>query len=753
MPGGRQEQGLTVIAPHDEALLRFLTKHGCLDAAQREAVEKYAQSRGTTALEAVCDGGFATEEHVAEVFRSVLGLSRAGVDTDMPYLSLRRPLDQAIFEQHMVVPVSVSNGRLLLAMANPLDHDVLRQIAFASGLRVVPAVATLGAVRAALLRAAALPEPDDLPQPPPKPEPQVDRAAGMSPHHPIVKLGTLLLERAAALRASDVHLEPTADGITVRYRIDGVLEEATRLAEPARGPLVARLKVMAALDIAERRVPQDGGLALTLGGRRIDCRVSTLPTQYGEKVVVRILDAKRDLVDLAALGIEENELKHVAECLKGAEGMILTTGPTGAGKSTTLYAMLRAIQSSELNIVTVENPIEYRLPGITQTEIRERQGLTFAAALRSILRQDPDVILVGEIRDAETAQIAVQAAQTGHLVLSTLHTNDAVGAVTRLAKLGVDRELIASTLLLVIAQRLVRTICPRCSTPITAEECSHLPWRDALGGALLRRGAGCPECRQTGYRGRVGVYEVFRNTVETQRSISQGGDEIALRELVRRLGGRSLMQAALDKVRCGRTTPNQVALVFKADERYLLCPECGAALDKALDDCTRCGRSLRPTAPQPPPAPASHLPTTAVELSSVKDVASSVVLGAGVRGLCAAGGLDDLAAAELELAVCEACGLARGACPEGLLHIAVECSTDRYRVCVSDVGPAWFWPEPDAEPPGIEKLAEANAPEVQAFLIRSSVDEACYEREGQSNRLWLTKQPTPAPSAAVQAGG
>jgi type II secretory ATPase GspE/PulE/Tfp pilus assembly ATPase PilB-like protein len=283
--------------------------------------------------------------------------------------------------------------------------------------------------------------------------------------------------------------------------------------------------------------------------------VSTLPTQYGEKVVLRLLDPEKAVLDLDRLGFETRERQALDEYLNRSEGLILTTGPTGSGKSTTLYAMLRAIQSEELNIVTVENPIEYRLPGITQTQINERQGLTFASALRSILRQDPDVILVGEIRDLETAEIAIQAAETGHLVLSTLHTNDSVGAITRLQQIGIERPLIASTLLMVIAQRLIRKVCTTCGGAAKRS----FDAVSTIADGLAKQGDACPDCRDTGFRGRKGVYEIFRNTLEAKQMIEAGASELELRDLMRRHGGRPLIQVANQKVaegmHCGLVPP------------------------------------------------------------------------------------------------------------------------------------------------------------------------------------------------------
>jgi type II secretory ATPase GspE/PulE/Tfp pilus assembly ATPase PilB-like protein/anti-sigma regulatory factor (Ser/Thr protein kinase) len=753
----------------DDALMRFLLKHGCIDASVSAAVEEYARSHRLPVIEALCDGGFLDEAVIANTFHTVLRLPRVDLRNGSAHVA--EPIDLDTLKMHLAAPVEVANGRLVLAMANPLDHEALRKVAFTTGLRVVPAVGLLDDIRGALSRESP-PPPAAAPIAPEAPA-RVERLSTLIQERraepvgnsPIVKMAALLIEQALTLRASDIHLEPTPEGLTVRYRIDGVLEEATRLSPAVRSPLVARLKVMAALDIAERRVPQDGGLSIAVNGRAIDCRVSTLPTQYGEKVVIRILDAQRALVQLDQLGFEPDELARVREALRQSEGMILTTGPTGSGKTTTLYAMLQAVLSPEVNIVTVENPIEYRLAGVNQTEVHERQGMTFAAALRSILRQDPDVILVGEIRDRETAEIAVQAAQTGHLVLSTLHTNDSIGAVTRLAKLGIDRELIASTLLLVIAQRLLRRNCPRCTAPAADDAGAALPFRSAFGDGPLQRGRGCRDCRDTGYRGRVGVYEIFRNTQEAKRLISAGAGEVELRDLMRRQGGRSLMQTAIEKVRHGHTTPDEIVQVIKPDEGQRLCPGCGAMIDQHFHACPECGTALRRTctschapllegqdacaacgaAPGPvhaKPAAAPEPTTTAVELVASKALAVGSLLGAGVRGLCTAGGLDDVAAAELELAVVETCGLACTAGIDGTVRIAIELSPDGCSVCVSDDGAPWPWPRPNARPPDLEAFAEESQPEVRAFLIRSSVDEASYERGEHGNRLWLIKRPS-----------
>jgi type IV pilus assembly protein PilB len=773
------------LKPADEALLKFLEKRGCFSTQARTPVEELMRAQNLCAVEALCDGGFVEESAVVDAFLTGLRLPRAELNDFLPPLS--KPLDPETQKRHLMVAAGLDSGRLVLAMVNPLDQEAIRKARFASGLPVVAAVAPLSEIRAALENhALQAPGENVFSLAPAEPDPSEMAAVETDPHHPVVRMASLILVKGVISRASDVHLEPTADGLSVRYRIDGVLEEAVKLPLAVRTTLTARFKVMAGLDIAERRVPQDGRVSFLEGGRRIDGRVSTLPTQYGEKVVIRLLDAQRALVDLDQLGFEPWERQQVDECLQRPEGMILITGPTGSGKSTTLYSMIRAVQTPGVNIVTVENPIEYRLPGITQTEINERQGLTFANVLRSVLRQDPDVVLIGEIRDRETAEIAIQAAQTGHLVLSTLHTNDAVAAVIRLVNLGIDRELIASSLLLVIAQRLLRLLCPQCKTLVPEEARASLPLHEAWGDAPVMSGKGCPSCRNTGYRGRTGIYEVFRNTLEARRLIQGGATEVELRDLLRRQGGRLLMQVALDKVRGGLTAPEEVRSAVRPEEGVNLCPGCHRRVEQRFRSCPFCGAHLRlecvvcraplqegwercpdcgttcvhEIAHEPKAAARGSGKTHSLTLTAPADLSSPSLLAAGLRGVCVAGGLDDAAAAQIESAVIEACNLAASSTPEGIqceIKLEVEISPDGCRVCVSGQGPPWPWPRPSANLPDLDAFASGSSPEVRAFLIRSSADEAIYERADQTNRIWLIKRPSepaqdrPAPLGADTA--
>jgi type IV pilus assembly protein PilB len=358
--------------------------------------------------------------------------------------------------------------------------------------------------------------------------------------------------------------------------------------------LIGRFKIMARLDIAERRVPQDGRTKVRFQGRVIDFRVSSLPTQYGEKVTLRQLDAGGGARSLEELGFAEHDLGRLRQAARRPEGMILVTGPTGSGKTTTLYALIRELHSVARNIVTLENPIEYRLRGINQVEVNEKQGLTFAGVLRSVLRQDPDVILVGEIRDAETARIAFQAAQTGHLVLSTLHTNDSAATLTRLIDLGVEPYVVASSLHLVIAQRLVRRLCGKCAEPEAADPAllAQFPvLRDAA--ANPRRGRGCSACRQTGFDGRVGVYETLALSPTIAKLIESGGGESTIRQRARQEGMRLLLEDAEAKLRDGMTTLDEVARVVQVGEGVLRCHKCGHDVEEEFAVCPKCSVRLR----------------------------------------------------------------------------------------------------------------------------------------------------------------
>jgi type II secretory ATPase GspE/PulE/Tfp pilus assembly ATPase PilB-like protein len=373
---------------------------------------------------------------------------------------------------------------------------------------------------------------------------------------PVIKLVNGILLEAIRERSTDIHLEPFEDKLLVRYRIDGVLHDRYELTKGHQSPVTSRIKVMAKMDIAERFVPQDGRIGITLGDRAVDIRVSSLPTQHGERIVMRILDKARGLLTLEDLGMAQEERAKLDSLIRNPHGMILLTGPTGSGKSTSLYAIIQALARPEVNIITVEDPIEYDVPGVGQVHVNEKAGVTFASALRSILRQDPDIIMIGEMRDFDTAHIGVQSSLTGHLVLSTLHTNDSVSAVSRLADMGIEPYLIAGSLLGVVAQRLVRRICPKCRV----EEPAPAAMRK-YGLERVYRGTGCDHCGETGYRGRFGLYEQFDITLDIADAISSGATIAALKSMAKANGMRSLLELGVASVASGGTTPEEMIRV------------------------------------------------------------------------------------------------------------------------------------------------------------------------------------------------
>ena len=369
---------------------------------------------------------------------------------------------------------------------------------------------------------------------------------------PVIRMINALFAQAARDGASDMHIEPYEHHSVVRYRVDGVLRDVVSPRKALHSALISRIKIMANLDIAEKRLPQDGRIALRVGGRPIDVRVSTLPTGHGERAVLRLLDKEAGRLQLEKLGMSPQVLARLDDLIRQPHGIVLVTGPTGSGKTTTLYAALSRLDASTTNILTVEDPIEYDLAGISQTQVNAKIDMTFALALRAILRQDPDVIMIGEIRDLETAQIAVQASLTGHLVLATLHTNDATSAVTRLVDMGVEPFLLASSLLGVLAQRLVRQLCQECRDPQAQED-----------GRVTYRAAGCPACNHTGYSGRSGIHELFVVDDDVRRLIHEGRDEQALRAQALRAGMRTLRQDGQRWVEAGATSPEEILRVTR----------------------------------------------------------------------------------------------------------------------------------------------------------------------------------------------
>ncbi len=476
---------------------------------------------------------------------------------------VRENLPENLVRRFNVLPLRMTDSFLEVATANPFDIDAEKMLAFATGREVRMLLASPSKIRerAEMLYGGAdeavhkilggLEDADVQLEDEPA---DVAASAEEASTAPIVRLVDMMLADGISSRASDVHVEPVEGGVVVRYRIDGVLRQVMKIPRSAGVPLISRIKIMSGLDIADRRRPQDGRARVSVNGSPVDLRISTLPATHGEKVVIRILNAKATVLSLDSLGMSEDEREQIGKLLTNKEGIILVTGPTGSGKTTTLYSALRMVQSEGVNIVTVEDPVEYRLgENIVQVQVNEKAGLTFATALRSILRQDPDVVLVGEIRDHETAQIAVQASLTGHLVLSTLHTNDAPNAVTRLVDMGMEAYKIATALRGVVAQRLMRRLCPLCRQEARDAVPTRIK-RYIPEGAVLYRSVGCPDCAMTGYRGRFSIVEVLTMNPEIERRIGAGATADKIAEAARHSGMKSLWESGLVHVLNGETT-------------------------------------------------------------------------------------------------------------------------------------------------------------------------------------------------------
>jgi len=479
-------------------------------------------------------------------------------------------LPEALSRRYRAIPIGERDGRLLVAMSDPANVYALDDIRTITGRDVQPVVATANDVEEAIQKFSGM-------------DSQVEAMASIAAESvdettadleealedaPIVKLVNAIMTQAVGDRASDVHLEPAEHNVRIRFRVDGVLHEPMPPAPKSiQGGLISRLKVMADLNIAERRVPQDGRISMKVGGRALDLRVATLPTVHGEKVVIRVLDKSNALLRLEDLGFLENAYDRFSESFRKPYGAILVTGPTGSGKSTTMYSTLNILNEESKNIITVEDPVEYRLAGVNQMQVNPKAGLTFASALRSILRADPDIVLIGEIRDKETATIAIEAALTGHLVLSSLHTNDAPSAISRLVEMDVETFLVASAIDAVVAQRLARKLCERCRAvyqPEQAElEAAGFPewlWPEI---PQLFKAQGCPACSNTGYRGRIGLYEVMQMSEEIERLTVERASADAIRNVAVQQGMMTLRDDGLEKARMGITTLDEVARVVK----------------------------------------------------------------------------------------------------------------------------------------------------------------------------------------------
>jgi type IV pilus assembly protein PilB len=521
--------------------------------------------------------GAISEETLLEFLSRTYGVPAMDLRTYEPDVALTRLLPSEVATKFMALPVSRSGRRLVVAMANPTNIFAIDDIKFITGYDVDPHVASEGSLKRALDRAydsagtmadVMKSIDDELSVVEEAPETDDAGLAGAD-EAPIVKLVNSLIYDAVRKGASDIHMEPYERSLRVRFRIDGVLQEMMSPPFKFKAAIISRLKIMAELDIAERRVPQDGRIKIKVQGRTIDLRVSSLPTIFGEKIVMRILDKGNLNIDLEKLGFEAAAMREFVSAIANPYGMVLVTGPTGSGKTTTLYSALSRVNTPEVNVMTAEDPVEYNLDGINQVLVHEDVGLTFAAALRAFLRQDPNIIMVGEIRDLETASIAVKAALTGHLVLSTLHTNDAPSAIGRLVDMGIEPFLVCSSVNLVLAQRLVRRVCPNCKKLITLNDEVlrelQLDPADAATGTFYQ-GSGCMDCSSTGYRGRQGVYEVMPMTPKLRELVLERASANEIKRMAIQEGMLTLRRDGLMKLKRGFTTTEEILKETAADK-------------------------------------------------------------------------------------------------------------------------------------------------------------------------------------------
>ncbi|GAW94128.1 type II secretion system ATPase GspE [Calderihabitans maritimus] len=519
---------------------------------------------------------YISEKDILEVLEFQLGipkvvLSDYSLDSQTVHL-----IPEALARRHKVVPLRKEGNRLTLAMVDPLNVVAIDDVQLVTGCQVIPVIATEKEIDEVLdqffqpgLEDTYHNQKEEFAPARVREDYNEEEAEGAVDDAPVVRVVNSIIQQAVRGRVSDIHIEPHQHKVRVRFRIDGMLRDAMNLPRQSHAAVASRIKIMADMDIAEKRIPQDGRIQIRVDDRPIDLRVSTIPTVFGEKIVIRILDRSTMLLNLNQLGFLPQIRERFEKIIRRPYGMLLITGPTGSGKTTTLYATLNELHSSERNIITIEDPVEYILEGINQISVNPKAGLTFANGLRAILRQDPDIIMVGEIRDRETAEIAVRAATTGHLVLSTLHTNDAAGAVTRLIDMGVEPFLVSSSLIGVVAQRLVRTICSRCREPYQLPPDAQERFFMGISSdepVTLYRGRGCRSCDYTGYRGRVAIHEVLAVS-ETIRSLA--GKRVAasaIRKVAVKEGMLTLREDGLEKVRQGITTIDEVIRVAFADE-------------------------------------------------------------------------------------------------------------------------------------------------------------------------------------------
>ncbi len=562
-------------------IVQLLLERGAITEDQAIEIRNAARDTDMSLEQLAVDIAGVPAPDVLAARASQLNVPYVDFNATQPDPSAANVLPRELAERYKALPVRrEEDGSLLVAMADPTDLDAVDEISRATQLKVQPALALEASIEALIQNIYAGAN-----------ESEIDQIVGdvstratlmedtsgtnvsdlaesikgsdvdVAAQAPIVKLTNLLIRNAITQGASDIHVEPQRRNVRIRYRVDGILHEEVILPRHVHAPLISRLKIMSDMDIAERRVPQDGRIHVAADGKPYDIRVSSVPTTMGEKIVMRILDQSNTMVGLEKLGFMPDTMAKLERLISQPNGIVLSTGPTGHGKTTTQYSVLHKLNTTEVNIMTIEDPVEYQLPGVSQVAVNVKAGLTFATALRSFLRQDPDIMMVGEIRDMETADIAIHASLTGHLVLSTLHTNDAPSAVTRMVDMGVEPFLVAASVIGILAQRLARRICPNCKEPYEPREEAlvGLQYDPAQHGEVtFYHGAGCEQCRYTGYKGRIGIFELMEMNEEIAELIARGAPLGDIREAARANGMKLLREDGLRKVLAGLTTAEEV---------------------------------------------------------------------------------------------------------------------------------------------------------------------------------------------------
>ena len=550
---------------NDEYVIQILVERGFLTQDQVDAAAKSMKAENETTLDVLVSGGTIGEDEVLGTVADQFGLKYCHVNADAINPEVVKAIPAEIAKKYGVVPVVAGEDSITVALSDPMGYDAIDSLRYVlHGIDVQAVVSPRAEVRAAMAKIYAEDENADVQT---RGEDDGSAGADEGDDSAVVKLANLIITTAIKMKASDIHIEPMEKEFRVRYRIDGALRKMDSPPKRLQGAIISRIKIMSKMKISEKRIPQDGRIQITVGGKDLDLRVSSVPTNHGESIVMRILDKTNLSLGLPQLGFLTDDQATFERLIKLPDGVVLVTGPTGSGKTTTLYACLGQINTPDKKLITVEDPVEYQMSGINQVQVNKDVGLDFSAALRSILRQAPNIVMIGEIRDAETADIAMEAALTGHLVFSTLHTNDAPSAVTRLLDIGVKPFLVASALRAAMAQRLVRAICEKCKESYTPTE-REMKMLGSLSKTVPERmyhGVGCDKCGRSGYKGRKGIFEIFKVDDTIQRLIFDHAPATLLRQRAREMGMRTLREDGMLKVASGMTSLQEVLRVTMGD--------------------------------------------------------------------------------------------------------------------------------------------------------------------------------------------